>query len=244
VIGPARLRIRGGPNRGAWWSLASGGRGVLGGRFERARVDAFVALVRPGDVVWDIGAHKGYMTLAAARLVGAAGRVYALEPAAENLTSLRRHVAWNGLHNVEIRPVAVSNSDGTRRFGGRGSSVTFKLDRGDQLVETRTLQSLLDQGLPRPDVLKIDVEGAESDVLRGAGAALHDDVLAMIAVHSRAQYESCTRILTERGLDWRESARMQDTLRRWPGGWSADPDLIAGAARLNTVDGETWLEHG
>jgi FkbM family methyltransferase len=214
----------------------------VAGTFETARVDAFLSLLRKGDIVWDIGAHKGYVALAAARVVGGGGHVYAIEPAADNLTYLHRHITWNKVPNVEIVPVAVSSSDGARRFGGSGSSITFRLDRGDETVDTKTLQSLLDAGLSRPDVLKIDVEGAESDVLRGAGAALHDAVIAAIAIHSREQYEACTALLAARSFTIYESTRMRTMMQRLPDGWSADPDLLAIGPSRRDTDGETWSQ--
>lgn len=232
VIGRIPLRIRGGPNRGMRWTVASSGRGIAAGRFEARRVEALLRLLRPGDVVWDIGAHKGYVALAAARAVGPAGRVYALEPAAANQTYLRRHVAWNRATNVEVVPVAVGAVDGEEAFGGRGSSITFRLGQGDERVAVRTVATLLQQGLRRPAVLKIDVEGGELDVLRGAGDVLGDDVVLMIAVHSRSQYDGCRAWLEQRGFRVHRSAAMRRMMERLPDGWSPDPDLLAvGPAR-------------
>jgi FkbM family methyltransferase len=227
VIGRIPLRIRSGPNRGLRWSLASSGRGAVTGHFEERRVSSFLRLLRPGDVVWDIGAHKGYMTLAASGAVGDTGHVYAIEPARENLAYLRRHVAWSGRDSINVVPVAVSDRDAVARFGGDGSSITFRLGRGSALVDVRTMTSLIQRGLAAPHVVKIDVEGSEGDVLRGAGAALLDDMVLLIAIHSRVQYNDCRAQLEQRGFRVYHSGAMQRMMERLPRGWSPDPDLLA-----------------
>ena len=119
------VRIRSGPNQGLKWSLASSGRGYRAGRFETGRIQALHALVSPGDQVWDIGAHKGYVAMALARRVGPTGSVVAFEPSGTNLWFLRTHIDWNELTNVRILPVAVSDRDGHDQCGGQGSSITF-----------------------------------------------------------------------------------------------------------------------
>lgn len=231
LIGGARVRVRAGPNRGRWWSLASAGRGAAAGRFEAQRVDGLLRLLQRGDVVWDIGAHKGYVALAAARAVGRDGRVYAIEPAPDNLQSLRRHVGWNDAANVEVVATAVSDHDGRAQFGGSGSSITYRLGRGEAQVEVRTLPALLAEGLMPPTVLKIDVEGSEAAVLRGAGDALNGVDIVLVAVHTRELYDECSELLRQRGFTVHRSAAMQRMMERLPDGWSADPDLLAIAPR-------------
>ena len=124
--------------------------------------------MRPGDGVWDIGAHKGYVSLALARAVGDEGRVVAFEPSTTNLWFLRKHIAWNAVSNVRVLPLAVSDRDGEGAFGGPGSSITFALDQGSERVRVATLESLREEEeLSPPNLIKIDVEGAEGAVLRG-----------------------------------------------------------------------------
>jgi FkbM family methyltransferase len=227
VIGSIPLRIRSGPNEGLRWSLASSGRGAVSGDFEQRRVNAFLRLLRGGDVVWDIGAHKGYVALAASGAVGPSGHVYAVEPAPENLRYLRRHVSWSGRDNINVVPVAVGDRDAKAQFGGSGSSITFRLGQGDWLVDVRTVPTLIQTGLATPHVIKIDVEGGEGAVLRGAGDALLDDMVLLIAIHSRAQYDECVAQLQQRGYRIYHSAAMRQMMQRMPNGWSADPDLLA-----------------
>ena len=223
-----RFRIKSGPNRGLRWSLASSGRGYRTGRFESGRIQALHSLVKQGDQVWDIGAHKGYVSMALSRIVGAEGSVTAFEPSQENLWFLRKHIEWNALTNVQVIPVAVSDSDGSAQFGGRGSSVTFRLGRGSEQVRVATLKSLTkEKGLPPPDVLKIDVEGNEGAVLRGAGDLLTDRMLVFISVHSHSAYEECRDILLARRYRLHESREMAKRLADPTSHWGADHELIA-----------------
>lgn len=236
VIDSIPVRIQGGPNAGMRWSLASSGRGYRRGSFEKKRVDTFTALLATGDVVWDIGAHKGYLSLAASRRVGNAGRVVSFEPSSGNRALLERHVAWNDARNVRVLPVAVSDRDGEALFGGPGSTITFRIGVGDETVPTRTIRTLIEQdGLPPPTVLKIDAEGAEADILRGAGEHLTPGMLVFISVHSRELYHACEAALTARGFRVFASVAAAERLRDPAASWGGDKELLAvGPARTLT----------
>lgn len=222
-----RLRISAGPNAGRWWSLGSSGRGYVSGQFEADRVHAILSFLRAGDVFWDIGAHKGYISLAAARVVGPTGKVVAMEPSAENLTMLRRHVRWNNADTITILSLAASDVDGEASFGGKGSSVTHRLGRGDERVETRTIRSLIEtDGHPMPDVIKIDTEGSEAAILRGALDFLSPNALIWISVHSRALSLECRELLEGRGFSVFESAAMAAAMTGQKS-WGGDKELLA-----------------
>ncbi|HWZ58637.1 MAG TPA: FkbM family methyltransferase, partial [Gemmatimonadaceae bacterium] len=108
--------ILGGPLRGWRWIPAAASHGCWLGTFERAEQDVFARTVRPGDVVYDLGANVGFYTLLAARLAGPTGRVVAFEPVPRNLGYLRRHIALNQCENVTVVAAAVSDRSGTARF--------------------------------------------------------------------------------------------------------------------------------
>lgn len=191
-------------------------------------MSAIIASLRPGDRVWDIGAHKGYVTMAAARVVGPGGGVTAFEPSSINLWFLRRHIAWNRLGNVTVVPVAVSDREGHALFGGTGSSIAFKVGTGDETVELRTIASLIEHdGLPMPAVIKIDVEGSEAAVLRGAGEHLAGVRRVFISIHGRSLYDECRAILLDRGFRVTESPALAECLADPAGRWREDPELIA-----------------
>jgi FkbM family methyltransferase len=134
--------------------------------------------VFPGAVVWDAGANLGLFALCAALK---ASRVYAFEPNAEVAHWLKRSVRLprNRALKIEIIVAALSDADGAEHFQiSKFSTAISKLENvghwNDQIVvadETTTVPTLtidtLAQSLLPPDVLKIDVEGAEMKVLRG-----------------------------------------------------------------------------
>lgn len=228
------VRIRAGPNRGMRWSLAAAGRGFWSGRFERDRAEALAALLRRGDHVWDAGAHQGYVTLLAARQVRPGGRVVAIEPSSYNRWYLERHAAWNGLEDVRVAPVALAGRDGRRRFQESGSSVTFGLGGdegergggGDGMVVARTPRSLAGE-VGRPTFVKLDVEGAESEVLGGVLDLLPPDGAVVVALHSAEADRRARSALAARGfraLPSRRLRRFRD--RRGRRGWPGDPDVV------------------
>ncbi len=225
---PIPVRIRSGPNRGLRWSFASLGRGYRSGRFEAERIGALRALAEPGDHVWDIGAHKGYVAMALARQVGAAGSVVAFEPSVANLWFLRRHLEWNGFDNVRVLPVAVSDRDGYDRFGGRGSSMTLRLGQGSERVRVAALETLkAEDELPQPDLIKIDVEGSEAAVPRGAGDVLAKDTLLSISVHGRSCYDECASLLSGQGYRLYPSPALARCRADPSLDWGADHELLA-----------------
>ena len=135
--------------------------------------------VKPGSVVWDVGANMGLFSFAAAGLAGANGRVYAFEPDAVMAKLLRRSARLNPqAAPVEVIPCAVAEDLALAHFQiaqrSRASNALegFELSQtgGVREVETVLTVSLdwLADRLPPPDVLKIDVEGAELAVFQGA----------------------------------------------------------------------------
>jgi FkbM family methyltransferase len=227
VAGRVPVVVKAGPNEGVRWSLTTSGRGYGDGSFERGKMDLLCGMIAPGECFWDIGAHKGYVSLLASRLVGQRGRVYAFEPAADNLGFLRRHLKWNRADNVTVFPFAIADQDGQEWFGG-GSSLSLKLGGGGEVVEVRSIESLLErEGLRAPTFLKIDVEGAEARVLQGAGESLYaPDRAILVATHSKQSFEECSSILKQGGFRTVESGEVEDLRRRsWTG--RGDPDLLA-----------------
>jgi len=227
AFGDVRVRIRSGPNRGALWSLAALGRGYGSGRFGRDRLDALAAVVQPGDALWDIGAHKGFVALAGSRLVGPLGVVVAIEPALDNLRFLERHLAWNDARNVRVVAAAVSDRAGMSTIGGPGSSIAFRMGEGTQEVTVSTVELLaVKSDLGRPTVLKIDVEGAEAAVLRGSRRLLGTDQALLISTHSRELYEECRGFLEPLGFRIHDSWEIARH-RRNGTPWTSDHDFLA-----------------
>lgn len=227
TFGEVAVRIRSGRNRGLRWSLAALGRGYGSGRFGRDRIEALAAVVREGDAFWDIGAHKGFITLAASRMVGPSGLVVAIEPASANLRFLERHLVWNEVRNVRVVPAAASDRNGVGFVGGPGSSVAFRLGAGSDEVPVRTVELMaVELDLGRPTVLKIDVEGEEVAVLRGAKRLLGSDQAILVSTHTRELYEACRAMLIPLGFriydSWEIASHRKDGTA-----WTSDHDMLA-----------------
>jgi FkbM family methyltransferase len=154
-------------------------------------VQRFLAAhLRTGQVFYDIGANVGFLTLVGARAVGRTGRVYSFEPSPDNVVALRRNVGLNRLTQVEIVEAAVADKSGRSEFA-IGTSTTGRLATGHTAVENRHVavrtvsvdDAVNELGFAAPDVVKIDVEGAEGRVLGGMASvisAFHPVILCEI----------------------------------------------------------------
>jgi len=132
--------------------------------------------IKPGDVILDVGAHIGSFTLKAAKEVGPSGRVVSFEPSSENFKLLSLNVSSNDDTNVKLFKVAIGSEPGTAKLhlgDRRGTNSLLSDAKIDQIgieeVPIRTLDSVADElKLGKVSFLKIDVEGFELEVLRGA----------------------------------------------------------------------------
>jgi FkbM family methyltransferase len=147
-------------------------------KYEPAVVRELTRAVTPDAVVYDVGAHVGLITLVVARRLDATrGRIYAFEPAPPNFALLRRHVHANGFDDrVALKQVLVGDTcDPSVGFVHRdepftANSLAYEVERGTTTtVAMVTIDRLVADGDARPPtVVKIDVEGFEGAVLRGA----------------------------------------------------------------------------
>lgn len=203
-----RAPIIAGALRGRWWLPAGGGKmwRVLGGTYEPEQTDLFSRHVGPDDVVLDLGAHTGYYTLLASRLVGRGGRVFAFEPHPRNAWFLRQHARLNGCRNVEVVEGAAYDRTGVVRFRyGAGSGTGQVADQGAVGVKAVRIDDFVQQRGIVPSVIKVDVEGGERPVLEGARETLlRDRPIVFLSTHGLEQAGACQRILAS--LDYRTAA--------------------------------------
>jgi len=158
------------------------GRVVAEGYYESEVFEALRSRLRPGAVLWDIGANFGLHAVTAARLVPEA-TVVAFEPNPAEHARLLRHRDWNAPHLI-TSTLALSDADGILplHLGPAGNSGMTTLSpwsqasyTGTVLVATAAGDALLARGvLPAPTVIKLDVEGHEAAVLTGLATALAD----------------------------------------------------------------------
>lgn len=190
VGSPIRWRLK--PIYHAALRLQTGGRGfecrLPGGEVVRVSPEwahlawnpdeyqAFRAVVRPGMVALDVGANAGAYALALGRWVGPTGRVFAFEPAPALFVALSEHIRLNDLEAVVTAvDTAASDREGTASlvvadtFGESRLAVHGTSGGSTAIdVETTTIDAFCARHAIAPDFIKIDVEGAELSVLRGA----------------------------------------------------------------------------
>lgn len=132
------------------------------------------AYLRPGDIVVDVGANIGTESLTASALVGPEGRVFAIEPQARIFSFLTHNIALNGFTNVVPLQVAVGETEGVVTLStGLLDTSNMVVADGGQEVPVEPLDAILAPFAPRHiALLKIDVEGYEYAVLRGAAQCL------------------------------------------------------------------------
>lgn len=164
------------------------------GRYEVQKHKALDTYLKPGGTFVDVGVNKGDFSLRAARIVGDAGKVMAFEPAPDNCEWIRRSIGLNDYGNIRLHEMALSDADGSATLFISNTSGWHSLAeerkaaaRGEIEVQTRKLDTVMaENGLAGPvDVMKIDVEGAEMSVLRGAEAVLssNHDMTLLIDIH-------------------------------------------------------------
>lgn len=194
-----------GLNRGMKWIAGSGINGLWLGNYEFEKQEAIKNNIRPGMVVIDVGANAGFYTLAFSRLVGKAGQVWAFEPFAENARNILQHIGLNKLQNVTFVQAAVTDRNSMIGFKMANNNASgFVTDSSkDYMVPTVSLDELILNGvMPKPDLIKIDVEGAESLVLEGAKKLLsRNEVILFVALHGKEQKRLCQNILRLLGYE-------------------------------------------
>lgn len=190
------------PARGRRWIVGSGPHSCWLGWNELSKRQHLARDLRPGDVVYDVGANVGSYTILASVLVGSAGRVIAFEPVAENVAYLRSHVTLNRLDNVDVVDAAVGAHTGTSRFRWHDDRLQGRLDPdGPAVVPVVALDEFVGRdGIRPPDCIKIDVEGGELSVLQGAAALLRDvRPVVFLATHGNRVRSECLELLREAG---------------------------------------------
>jgi FkbM family methyltransferase len=152
--------------------------------YEPVTQRVFLESVRAGDVVVDVGAHIGYFSLLAAKVVGETGKVYAVEPCQETVRLLEKSIHANSIRNLAVHCCAAGNSQCLREFNITGSSDShgfYRHPNTETLNTVQVKQEKVDSIVEgRVNVAKIDVEGAEIEVLEGMENILmrnHDIIL-------------------------------------------------------------------
>jgi FkbM family methyltransferase len=203
-------RINAGPAAGLTFEVTLPfDKAIWTGTYERAFAEALAGAVKRGGICYDIGGYRGYMSgvMAAA----GAAKVVVFEPLPENQQAIRRFCALNPSLPVELLCLAVGAQDGFAHLATMPDRSMAKLATspfqpyahalGVIAVRLRTIDALVrEQTIPPPDLVKIDVEGAECDVLAGAAETLRRwRPTVLLEAHSAALERECSRTLRDLG---------------------------------------------
>ena len=161
--------------------------------YEKFETDLVKQEINKGDVVIDIGANIGYYTLIFAKLVGDTGKVFAFEPDPTNFELLRKNIEINGYKNVILEKKALSDKEGKvtlvlNKENTGGHYISKQPTKNSIQVDAITVDDYFKNFGYKIDFIKMDVEGAESMVLKGMANLLkhNADLKMMVEYNSSA----------------------------------------------------------
>jgi len=170
--------IQRGAGKGLHFNPGGSNLSYLLGTVEQEVQEVLELWLRPKMTVYDVGANVGFLTVIAARLVGEEGNVYGFEPVPMLADQAMHNASLNQFRQISVQRVALSDQDGGAVFHLPRNLTMGKLADGESrgagtakelIVRKCKLDTLVvEDGLPDPDLVKIDVEGAEAAVLDGA----------------------------------------------------------------------------
>jgi FkbM family methyltransferase len=192
------VRVPRGPLKGLRWVTDSSVHGCWLGTYESEKVARLLDDL--SESFWDVGANVGFYSLLAA---SRGCTVVSLEPLPENAATIRKHLQLNQL-TADVLQLAASDRNGEASFSAGQNNSTGRLGEGMLKVKTVRLDSL---SYPPPQVLKIDVEGAEYEVLLGAEELLRESkAVIYLATHSETLRIKCRNLLLGWGYTMEELA--------------------------------------
>ena len=207
---------------GAWWLAGRGtlDERLLNGDFESSELRFVESYLQAGMTVLDIGAHHGLYSLLAAKRVGKNGRVRSFEPSPRECKFFRQNLRVNRCRNVQVESFALGSSAGRAELflveGAEDVCNSLRPPAAEVTtrkvtVEVRSLDEYLEQQkIGKVDFIKLDVEGAELEVLRGAMRLLSSEerpvILAEVQDIRTAPWgyraEEIIRYLEKLGFGW------------------------------------------
>ena len=212
-----------------------------------------------GAVFLDVGAHIGYFSLRASPVVGKSGRVVSFEPNPQTLAILRENVSANRFDNITVEPVACTDRPQTLTLyaASRSNTGASSLSKGNAevtgsdagrafTVQGRPIDDVVKElGLTRVDAIKIDVEGAEVMVLRGAVDTLrrfHPKVIAEVIPRQLAEFHASVEDVRSllRDAGYRQSRPLNSEETDWE--WTTNPP--ASVIRMSDPATSTQLTRG
>lgn len=218
------LRVMAGPLKGYLWTTASSYEYILGNYEDPETMDFFLSWLKDDAVYYDIGSNIGFYALTANQVINT-GKIYAFEPMPaireifENQIKLNSKLIFS--NNIKLFPVAISNKEGQVEFSNDidhrdgntyiKDSYVFAAAKNKITVQCQSIDGLLKLGYEKPTIIKIDVEGAEYDVLKGAILTLEQYrpyiLLATHDCHLPGVQENCVHFLQELGYHLKHTGK-------------------------------------
>jgi len=207
-----------GPGKGLWMLLEPRfDHDFSNGKHESWIQDLLTANLKAGDCFYDVGAHIGFFSLIAAKIVGPTGHVYAFEPDPQNVSLVKLHCERNEARRIAVMQTAVWDSSRELTFERSQEASSRMEGRVNQAQESKgdmiqiAAISLDDfffsdgRGEP-PNLIKIDVEGGEFEVLSGARRLLGDFRPSILCeIHSHETVKPVEKFLADCGYMFIES---------------------------------------
>lgn len=198
------------------------------GASQDAQTSFLLQKISDGEVVFDVGANQGQLTLLFAHAVGKDETVVSLEPIEELAEKIRQNASLNNLGNVEVVAAAAAAQAGHAEFRYSEDHATqgmlqdteptyFLSDAKTVRVHTLTLDEIAQEKGIWPDVMKVDVEGGAKSVFSGAQHILDHAPDILIEQHGPEEQCAVKRELISRGYTARtlEGNRIEDPTEGW-----------------------------
>lgn len=205
-----------GPLKGFLWSTSSSYEYILGNYEDPKTQQQLLSWLKPGTVFYDIGSNVGFHALLAGRVIST-GRIYAFEPMPAVRDIFEQHISLNkkmmNAGSIRVLPFAIADREKEVEFSNDlhhrdgntyiPGSYVFTGTQNKIKVQCHSIDGLISQGYEIPGIIKIDVEGAEYDVLLGAKNTLqqyHPHILlATHDCHLQGVQKKCVQLLEELG---------------------------------------------
>lgn len=200
----AKLSIISGPLKGKKWIKGSHNISIILGTYEQKQTKEFIKHAKKAKVFWDLGAHVGYYSLLY-KSINNTGKVFAFEPIEGTIKNFNEHMTLNKISDYKIFQVAVSDKEGELSFKKTNTTVAGRLDdQGDIKVKVIKLSNYLaDNTIEMANLIKMDVEGAEVDVLKDLSPFLKQmKPVLFVSTHSAELHKNCLAILKDLGYQF------------------------------------------
>lgn len=201
IPGKTILPILSGNLKGKKWIKGAHNISVVLGTYERKQSNQFTSFCKTSKSFWDLGAHTGYYTLLY-HFHNTGGQIFAFEPSELNIQLFKKHMELNKIQNYKLFEDAVSDKEGSLSFKKTRTSVAGKLDdAGETKVNVVRLSKLISEGkIQIPDLVKMDIEGAEENVLRDMKEIFaRTKPVLFVSTHGKQVHMNCVALLKEMG---------------------------------------------